>query len=79
MEYVMKLEKEGKIPPNFIKWFMVESYLFDGKQNENTQNPIHWLSLTDPRIWIEKTEEFIRKMYEMLTDKVSRVPVPYSY
>jgi phospho-2-dehydro-3-deoxyheptonate aldolase len=79
MEYVMELEKSGKIPQGFVKWFMVESYLLGGKQNEDVENPIHWLSLTDPCIWLEKTKKFIHRMHEILSSKVSRVPPPYSY
>jgi 3-deoxy-7-phosphoheptulonate synthase len=49
-----------------VKWFMVESYLFDWKQDENVPDPVHWLSLTDPCIWKEETKELICEMYENL-------------
>ncbi|OIO77962.1 3-deoxy-7-phosphoheptulonate synthase [Candidatus Gracilibacteria bacterium CG1_02_38_174] len=48
---------------NLVKGFMVESYLFDGRQDwsENVQKG---LSLTDACIGKEKTEELIMKLYE---------------
>jgi len=48
---------------NLIKGFMVESYLFDGRQDwsDNVQKG---LSLTDACIGKEKTEELIMKLYE---------------
>jgi phospho-2-dehydro-3-deoxyheptonate aldolase len=62
---------------NLVKWFMIESYLLDGKQDENTEEPKHWLSLTDPCIWKEKTEELIYAMYDLLKSK--KFKIPYSY
>jgi len=50
---------------NFIKWFMVESYLFDNRQ-EISENIKKWQSLTDPCIWLEKTQEFVKELYKML-------------
>lgn len=50
---------------SFIKWFMVESYLFDDRQ-EISENIIKWKSLTDPCIWFEKTEIFVKELYEKI-------------
>ena len=49
--------------PNIIKWFMVESYLEEGRQ-DYTKDAIHWLSLTDPCIGLEKTRQLIQLIVE---------------
>lgn len=57
---------------NLVKWFMVESYLFDDRQDLPCYPRAwhgelkHWLSLTDPCIWKEKTEKLIMDLYEMI-------------
>lgn len=50
----------------FFKWFMVESYLFEWRQNwtDSEQDLVKWLSLTDPCIWKEQTEEFVYQLSE---------------
>ncbi len=50
---------------NLIKGFMVESYLFDGRQDwsDNIQKG---RSLTDACIGREKTEELIMRLYELV-------------
>ncbi len=48
-----------------VKWFMVESYLFDWRQ-DYSENCKKWLSLTDPCIWKEKTKEFIEELYKII-------------
>lgn len=50
---------------DFIKWFMVESYLYDGRQ-DFSENVKKWLSLTDPCIGKEKTEELIMNLYKLV-------------
>jgi 3-deoxy-7-phosphoheptulonate synthase len=58
--------KEKWVDTSLFKWFMTESYLFDGRQNwpiDNDESKIQkWLSLTDPCIWIEKTRVYIDKL-----------------
>lgn len=50
---------------SFVKWFMVESYLFDDRQE--ISNAIKkWQSLTDPCIWLDKTEELVKELYNSL-------------
>lgn len=49
----------------FVKWFMVESYLYEWRQ-DYSDNAKKWLSLTDPCIWIEKTEELIMNLYNLI-------------
>lgn len=58
---IPKLWEQG----NVIKWFMVESYLYDGRQDyvEWTKK---WLSITDPCIGKERTIKFILKLAENL-------------
>lgn len=48
-----------------IKWFMVESYLYEWRQDYKKWLK-KWLSLTDPCIWKEKTQEFIEKLYNLI-------------
>ncbi len=50
---------------NFVKWFMVESYLYDWRQ-DYWENLKMWLSLTDACIWLEKTQELIFDLYDKL-------------
>jgi 3-deoxy-7-phosphoheptulonate synthase len=66
LKSVMKDIQEKPELLDFVKWFMVESYLFDWKQDEKIEYPKHWLSLTDPCIWLEKTKELIYTMYYYL-------------
>lgn len=67
LESISKLKNEWINISDTFKWFMVESYLFDGRQDwpkDNNPNSItKWLSLTDPCIWIDETERFIEEMY----------------
>jgi 3-deoxy-7-phosphoheptulonate synthase len=50
---------------NYVKWFMVESYLFDWRQ-DFSESMKKWLSLTDPCIWKEKTKELIESLYNLI-------------
>ena len=54
-----------KYKNNNIKWFMVESYLFDGRQ-DYSEDLKKGLSLTDPCIWKEKTKNFIESLYNII-------------
>ncbi len=47
---------------DFVKWFMVESYLYDGNQSYS-EGCKKGLSLVDPCIGKEKTEELVMKLY----------------
>jgi 3-deoxy-D-arabino-heptulosonate 7-phosphate (DAHP) synthase len=78
MEEVICIIRENEELKNFVKWFMVESYLYDGRQDFpcHSSEPIpfrvlhgdikKWLSLTDPCIWREKTEELIMNLYNLI-------------
>ncbi len=48
-----------------IKWFMVESYLYNWNQ-KYSMNCKKWLSLTDPCIWLQDTKKFIEELYKKL-------------
>ena len=48
-----------------LLWFMVESYIYDGKQN-GEKDITHGCSLTDPCIGKDKTKEFIMSLYKQL-------------
>ncbi|MDD2516023.1 MAG: 3-deoxy-7-phosphoheptulonate synthase [Candidatus Gracilibacteria bacterium] len=53
--------------PSVIKGFMVESYIFDGNQKEESGKSIQrGLSLTDPCIGKEKTMQFIYSLYDII-------------
>jgi 3-deoxy-7-phosphoheptulonate synthase len=55
-----KLEK-------FVKWFMIESYLYDWRQDfENIDTVKKWLSLTDPCVGKEWTIKLVESLYEKL-------------
>ena len=60
-----KVEEKYSNAKDLIKWFMVESYLKDWRQDWS-ENIEHWLSLTDPCIWLDNTEKLVKKMYELL-------------
>lgn len=65
--------KQIEIMKNVLKdrnsnllWFMVESYINDWNQkaDENNLNSIvKWASITDPCIWLEKTKQLIKELY----------------
>jgi len=65
MQEVMYAVSDDQELRGFVKWFMVESYLYDWRQDfsENIQK---WLSLTDPCIWKEKTKQFIMNLYTLI-------------
>lgn len=63
---VVKNVDKNYILKNFVKWFMVESYLYDWKQDLNNPDIKKGLSLTDPCIWKEKTEELIDEFYKYI-------------
>jgi 3-deoxy-7-phosphoheptulonate synthase len=65
MQEVMNSISENKELKNFVKWFMVESYLYDWRQ-DYSENIQKWLSLTDLCIWKEKTEELIMSLYDLI-------------
>lgn len=48
-----------------IKGFMVESYLFDGRQDYSGTCK-KWLSLTDPCTGKENTKKFIKELYDLI-------------
>jgi len=62
LDIVSKKHSNAK---DLIKWFMVESYLKDWRQ-DLSENIEHWLSLTDSCIWLDNTKKLINKMYELL-------------
>lgn len=59
---------------DFVKWFMIESYLYDWRQDLLCHPRAwhgdlkKWLSLTDPCIGLEKTQELILSLYKKLKD-----------
>ena len=63
---VIKNVDKNYILKNFVKWFMVESYLYDWKQDLNNPDIKKGLSLTDPCIWKEKTKELIEEFYKLI-------------
>jgi len=51
----------------YFKWFMVESYLYDWRQDfDSVNNCKKWLSLTDPCIWIKNTQKLIKEIYNSI-------------
>jgi 3-deoxy-7-phosphoheptulonate synthase len=58
--------KGNKELENFVKWFMVESYLYDGRQeyDPNESLIIKWKSLTDPCIGKKWTKKLIKEIYK---------------
>lgn len=63
-EVMQSLEWKNELK-DFLKWFMVESYLFDWRQ-DFSENIKKWLSLTDPCIWKEKTKDLVMKFYDLI-------------
>ncbi|MDP2103686.1 MAG: 3-deoxy-7-phosphoheptulonate synthase, partial [Candidatus Gracilibacteria bacterium] len=65
MQEVMYAVSDDQELKGFVKGFMVESYLYDGRQDfsENIQKG---LSLTDPCIGKEKTKQFIMNLYTLI-------------
>ena len=55
---------------DIVKGFMVESYLYDGRQDVS-ENIIHGLSLTDACIGKEKTLELIMRLYHLIGENKS--------
>ena len=52
---------------SFVKWFMVESYLYDWRQDVEDFNTIKkGLSLTDPCIGKEATTKLIEQLYRLI-------------
>ena len=58
---------------NLVKGFMVESFMKDGSQPINLKNPektdLDGLSITDPCLGWEKTEEMVLKLMEKIKNK----------
>ncbi len=66
LENISKDSESEKLK-TFVKGFMVESYLYDWRQEfESIETVKKGLSLTDPCIWKEGTREFVEKMYKYL-------------
>lgn len=65
MQEVIASISDNKDLKSFVKWFMVESYLYDARQ-DFSENVTHWLSLTDPCIGKEKTKEFVDILYKLI-------------
>lgn len=61
---VLDIMKSDDEINRFVKGFMVESYLVDGKQLP--KEGVYGQSITDPCLGWEKTEELIYKFYDML-------------
>jgi 3-deoxy-7-phosphoheptulonate synthase len=72
LKYIIPmLESEWIKARKIVKWFLVESYLIDSELDKTWKlikkdEYKRWESLTDPCIWIEKTREFIYRMYDMI-------------
>ena len=67
MEEVMNNISKKTELLQFIKWFMIESYLFDWRADfENIETVKKGLSLTDPCVGKNGTIELVEKMYKML-------------
>ena len=49
----------------YVRGFMIESYLEDGRQNEPE---VFGKSITDPCLGWEKTEALVREIYQTLGD-----------
>lgn len=63
LKEVLESIKDEKNLSGFVKWFMVESYLYDWRQ-DYSEGIKKWLSLTDPCIWLENTKKLIDLMYK---------------
>lgn len=54
----------------FVKWFMIESYIFDGRQDIPADGDMtkvtHWKSLTDPCLGIDWTEKLFEEALRLL-------------
>jgi 3-deoxy-7-phosphoheptulonate synthase len=68
MNAVMESIKENPELKKFVKWFMVESYIYDGNQSmpKNIDDAKRWLSLTDPCIGIEWTGKLLKELHEKI-------------
>lgn len=67
LQSINELEKEWISIDDIFKWFLVESYIYDWRQDyKEWENYIKWLSFTDPCIWLEKTEELVKYFYDFL-------------
>ncbi|MDD5770199.1 MAG: hypothetical protein PHE25_04460 [Candidatus Gracilibacteria bacterium] len=65
MEEVIENIGNNENLKDFVKGFMVESYLYDGRQ-DFSENVKYGLSLTDPCIGLEKTRKFVERLYELV-------------
>lgn len=65
---VMKDIRDNPELMAFVKWFMIESYIYDGNQSmpESIKDAKKWLSLTDPCIGLEATRNLLKNLYEVL-------------
>lgn len=70
MEEVMEsinphsVSPKGREVTQFVKWFMIEGYLEDWRQDfENIETVKKWLSLTDPCVGKEGTRELVERLY----------------
>jgi len=52
---------------DFVKWFMIESYIYDGRQDVKDFSTVKkGLSMTDPCIGLEATEMLVRELYSLV-------------
>jgi len=52
---------------SFVKWFMIESYLEDWRQDcTDLESVKKWLSLTDPCVGKDGTKDLVEKMYNLI-------------
>lgn len=69
-EIIPWLSKGDFHAEDIVKWFMVESYIYDWNQKYIDEDKVlKWKSLTDPCIWLEKTEELITSLYDLINSK----------
>ena len=70
MDSIDRLESEWIPAKKYFKWFMIESYLYDGRQDYTEDGDElkvqKWCSLTDPCSWKEATLEFVNELYNRL-------------
>ncbi|MDQ7023661.1 MAG: hypothetical protein Q9M97_09295 [Candidatus Gracilibacteria bacterium] len=67
MEEVIESISSNNDLKKFVKGFMIESYLYNGRQDfENIETVKKGLSLTDPCVGKEGTIELIEKLYKLI-------------
>jgi phospho-2-dehydro-3-deoxyheptonate aldolase len=64
-QIIPSLENKWINAKKAIKWFMVESYIYDWNQKYiDEETVLRWKSLTDPCIWLERTQKLILEMHK---------------